>query len=73
MLVDLDQGALESIVRDGVKEILGKVVGGVSGIRRKTWYTVVKAAINKYHKNHNENFLPVLKQDFWEKDDNQVQ
>ena len=67
MLVDLDQGALESIVRDGVKEILGKVLGGGKGIRRNSWYTVVKAAINEYQKNLNENFLPVLKQDFGRK------
>ena len=32
MLVDLGPGALESIVKDGVKEILCKVVGGVE------WY-----------------------------------
>ena len=31
MLVELDQAALESIVKDGVREILGKVVGGKKG------------------------------------------
>ena len=67
MLVDLDLEALENIFKDGVKEILARVVGGVRGIRKKTWFIAVKAAINAYQKTLNEDFLPVLKQDFGRK------
>ena len=64
MLIDLSQDTLETIVKDGVKEILGKVVGGIRSIRKTAWFTSVKAAVNEYQRSLNEDFLPVLRQDF---------
>ena len=67
MLIDLGQDTLETIVKDGVKEILGKVVGGIRSIRKTAWFTSVKAAVNEYQRSLNEDFLPVLRQDFGRK------
>ena len=64
MLVDLSQEELESIVKDGVKEILRKVIGGVRSIRKKTWFVAVKAAVIEYQRILKEDFLPVLVKDF---------
>ena len=64
MLVDLSQEELENIVKDGVKEILRKIIGGVRGIRKKAWFTAVKAAVIEYQGKLKEDFLPVLVAEF---------
>ena len=64
MFVDLGKEALESIVRDGVKEMIGKVAGGSRGTRKHSWYIAVKEIIQEYQHHVKEIFLPTLLSDF---------
>ena len=64
MLVDLGLGALKSIVKDGVKEMLSQVAGSGQGCKKRGFFRVVKEGIKEYQKTMEEDFLPVLVQDF---------
>ena len=64
MLVGLGLGALRSIVKDGVKEMLSQVAGSGQGCKRRGFFRVVKEGIKEYQKTMEEDFLPVLVQDF---------
>ena len=64
MLVDLGQEALESIVKDGIKEMFAQLVGGSQSKKQKTWFIAVKSALNEYQKRIKEDFLPALLNDF---------
>ena len=64
MSIDIGVEALESIVKDGIKEMLQ--LGGVGGLRVRTraWFKSVKEAVNDYKTKILEGFLPVLVSDF---------
>ena len=64
MLVDLGRETLEGIVKDGVKEMMGKIVGMSRARKQKHWFISLKDAINEYQKKIQEDFLPVLVDDF---------
>ena len=64
MMVDLGKEGLESIVEDGVKDII-KSSGGSSGtVKKRNWFIEVKAVILEYQQKVKEDFLPVLVKDF---------
>ena len=63
MLVDLEQEVLENIVKDGMKEIIGRVVGGKRDKVQKVWFKGVKAALDEYQHKLKEDFSPVLVND----------
>ena len=44
MVIDLEKEAMESIVKDGVKEIMKQVVGSSQGAKKAGWFQVVKVA-----------------------------
>ena len=67
MLVDLEHEVLENIVNDGVKEMIGHVVGGKRQYKQKAWYKGVKASLDDYQHKLKEDFLPVLENDFSKK------
>jgi hypothetical protein len=64
MLINLDKKSLDDIVQDGVKEILGQICGRNRTAKKKVWFTAVKAVLQEYQHNIQEEFLPVLVQDF---------
>ena len=63
-MIDLGWGALETIVKDGVKDILGKVGGNSRGAKKSAWFKAVKAAVQEYQQKMERDFLPVLIKDF---------
>ena len=67
MLVDLGQEALENIVKDGVKEIIGQVMGGKRGKAQKAWFKDMKGALIEYQQVVMDDFLTVLVTDFNQK------
>ena len=64
MLIDLGKEALESILKDGVKEMFSQLVGGSQGKKQKAWFIAMKSALNEYQRRVKEDFLPVLLNDF---------
>ena len=65
MLVDLGIEILERIVKDGVKEMMSKIAGGSRGAKKqKNWFIAIKTAIKEYQQKIQEDFLPVLVNDF---------
>ena len=67
MLVDLEQEVLENIVKDGIKEIIGRVVGGKRDKKQKAWFKGVKTVLDEYQQKLKKDFLPVLVNDFSKK------
>ena len=67
MTIDLGIEVLESIVKNGIQEIMRKFCG-VGGRRAKTraWFKAAKEAVRDYEKSILEDFLPVLVSDFRE-------
>ena len=63
-MIDLGWGALETIVKDGVKDILGKVGGNSRGAKKSGWFKAVKAAVQEYQQKMEKDFLSVLITDF---------
>jgi hypothetical protein len=64
MMIDLGRDALETIVKDGVKEILGKIGGNSRCAKKSGWFKAVKAAVQEYQQKMEKDFLPVLINDF---------
>ena len=64
MLVDLGIEALENIVKDGAKEMIGQVAGRSQKIKQKHWFVAVKAAVKEYQQKIQDEFLPILVNDF---------
>ena len=69
MLIKLNIADLETIVEDGVKEMMSQVVarneGAKSaGAKKRGWFKVVKEAIQDYQQRIQLDFLPVLVNDF---------
>ena len=65
MLVDLGRDTLERIVKDGIKEMMAKIVGSTRGVKKhKHWFIALKTAIKEYQEKIKEDFLPVLVDDF---------
>ena len=64
MLVDLGREALENIVKEGVKEMMTRIVGRCQGTKQKHWFIAVKSAVKEYQQKIQEEFLPVLVNDF---------
>ena len=67
MLVDLGKEALDNIVKDGVREMMSGIVGGTRGTKQRRWFIAVKEAIKEYQQKIQEDFLPVLINDFGKK------
>ena len=67
MLVNLEPEALEEILKDGVGEIIGHVVGGKRDKVKKAWFRNMKVSLNEYKHQLKEDFLPVLVNDFSKK------
>ena len=67
MLVNLEHEVLENIVNDGVKEMIGHVVGGKRQYKQKAWFKGVKASLDDYQHKLKEDFLLVLENDFSKK------
>ena len=67
MLVNLEHEVLENIVNDGVKEMIGHVVGGKRQYKQKACFKGVKASLDDYQHKLKEDFLPVLENDFSKK------
>ena len=63
-MIDLGKEILEEIVKDGVKEMLARVVGKSRAKKQKAWFTGVKAAINEYQQRLKKDYLPTLLKDF---------
>ena len=67
MSIDLGIGALETIVKDGIKGLLQKFCGLVVARQKKRgWFKAAKEAVLGYQKSLIEDFLPVLHVDFKE-------
>ena len=67
MSIDIEIEALETIVKDGSKEILKKFCGLVaSNTKKREWFKAAKEAVLEYQKDVMEEFLPVLVSDFRE-------
>ena len=64
MLIDIETKALESILKDGIKEMICHVAGRSFETKRRCWVVVVKAAIKLYQRKVQEEFFPVLVEDF---------
>ena len=64
MGIDLEKEAMESIVKDGVKEIMKQVVGSSQGAKKAGWFQTVKVAVKDYQQRIKEDFLPVIINDF---------
>ena len=64
MLIDIETKALESILKDGIKEMICHVAGRSFETKRRCWVVVVKAAIQVYQRKVQEEFFPVLVKDF---------
>ena len=67
MSIDLRIGALETIVKDGIKGLLQKFCGLVVARQKKRgWFKAAQEAVLGYQKSVIEDFLPVLHIDFKE-------
>ena len=64
MLMDIGQESLEVIVKDGVKEMMGKIGDRNRNAERRSWVIAVKNAVKEYQQKIQEEFLPVLVDDF---------
>ena len=65
MFVDLGKEALEVIVRDVVKDMMGQIAGMSNRkVKKNRWYIAVRNIIQEYQQNVKEEFLPVLLSDF---------
>ena len=64
MLIALDLEVLDSIVKDGIQDMMKNVAGRSAGARKRGWYMNVKDAIKDYQQKIQEDFLPVLVKDF---------
>ena len=62
-MISLEIEALETIVKDGIKEIMSHVAGRQQE-KKRSWYIGVKAAIAEYQRKVKDEFLPVLVKDF---------
>ena len=62
MMVNIERGALEDIVKDGVKEMMSQI--GDRNSKRRVWVMAAKKAVKEYQQKVQELFLPVLVQDF---------
>ena len=58
MMVNIERGALEDIVKDGVKEMMSQI--GDRNSKRRVWVLAAKNAVKEYQQKVNEKFLPVL-------------
>ena len=67
MTVDLGKEVLEGIVVDGIKDMISQIAGRSGTVKKRSWFTEVKAVINEYKKKVIEEFLPVLVKDFGSK------
>ena len=63
MLIELKIEVLEAIVKDGIKEMLGKVAGRQQE-KKRSWFRSVKASTVIYQRCLQEEFLPILVDDF---------
>ena len=59
-MINLDEKALRSIVKDGIKEMMSHVAGRSRDARKRVWVVAVKAAIKEYQEKLEEEFLPTL-------------
>ena len=64
MLIKLNVADLETIVVDGVKEMMSLAVTRSEGAKKRGWFKVVKEAIHFYQQRIQHDFLPVLVNDF---------
>ena len=64
MLMDIGQESLEIIVKDGVKEMMGKIGDRNRNAKRRSWVIAVKNAVKEYQQQIQQEFLPVLVNDF---------
>ena len=64
MLIKLNMADLETIVVDGVKEMMALAVTRSEGAKKRGWFKVVKEAIQFYQQRIQHDFLPVLVNDF---------
>ena len=64
MMFDIEIDALESIVKDGMKEMVSHVAGKSRDAKKRPWVIAVKAAMKDYQDKVKEEFLPVLVDDF---------
>lgn len=64
MFINLNIKTLESIVRDGVKEMMSKAAGQTGAAKKKGWYKSVKEAIKEYQDMLQKEFLPTIVEDF---------
>ena len=64
MLVDIEKGALEGIVKDGIKEMMNKIENKNRNAKKRKWLLAVKKAVQEYQQRIEEEFLPVLVKDF---------
>ena len=67
MLVDIEKGALEGIVKDGIKEMMNKIENKNRNAKKRKWLLAVKKAVQEYQQRIEEEFLPVLVKDFGSK------
>ena len=61
-MFNIERGALENIVKDGVKEMMSQI--GDRNSKKRVWVLAAKNAVKEYQQKVNEKFLPVLEQDF---------
>ena len=62
MLIELKIEVLEAIVKDGIKEMMNHAAGRQE--KKRAWFAAVKAVIVKYQRRVQEEFLPILVNDF---------
>ena len=67
MLVDIEKGALEGIVKDGIKEMMNKIENKNRNAKKRKWLLAVKKAVQEHQQRIEEEFLPVLVKDFGSK------
>ena len=64
MLIFLEQKTLTGIVQDGVKDILSAMCGVNRSAKKKAWFADAKAVVKSYQLRMQEEFIPVLIDDF---------
>ena len=64
MLIDVGIQDLESILKDGIREMMSQVAGNSQDAKKRGWVVAVKAAIREYQRKVQKEFLPVLLDDF---------
>ena len=64
MLIDIGIKDLESILKDGIREMMNQVAGRSQNAKKRAWVGAVKAAIREYQRKIQKDFLPVLLEDF---------